>query len=345
MVKIQIEDSAIELLNNPFLSLSERYDYLRILSATYGHKLYFAKQYSNDIVTHILPFTVVTNPILGKKIVSLPFDGSYGDVICIGKGDPVLELYQEVLNYAEKNGIIYIEIRTRDPNHYILSNMGFSKNISMIISEINLSQIKDNNYLHRKKRSSLHISKVKGLSVSISSDICDLKTFYKIMSINMRNYGTPMYPYAYFKNMWDEFFPKGELILIKSEYKGKMIGGLLLLFGQHTSIIKYSSALSKYFFTRPYAAMNWTAIDFCIQHGCEYLNMGTSFSNDDGLVAAKKGFGADSLPLVAYTYDYKRKTKSLMQLQKRYGFLIKMWKFQPLFTSQLLGNLFWKWFC
>jgi hypothetical protein len=318
---------------------------MKVLCKTYGHELYFAKQYVNGIVTHVLPFTVIIKPILGKKIISMPFDGSYGDAICVNKGSVTRDLYQCILNFAQKNGILYIEIRTRDPHHPILTDMGFSQNISLIISEIALDEIKNNNYLKRKKRSSLHISEVKGLKISMSSDIKDLKRFYRIMSINMRKYGTPMYPYSYFKNMWYEFFLKGELILIKCTYKEKMVGGMILLVGQNTSIMKYTSALSKYYFTRPYAALNWTAIEFCIQNGCKFLNMGTSFYNDDGLVAAKKGFGAESIPLVAYTLDLKNKSASLAQLQGRYGKLIKLWKYQPLITSQLLGNIFWRWFC
>ena len=345
MLNIKIEESAIELLNNPYLSLSERYDYLRILSTTYGHKLFFAKQYVNNIITHIIPFTVVQNVFIGKKLISLPFDGSYGDVICLGKGEVREDLYREILTFAEKNNIMHVEIRTRNSDHSILNKMGFEKNVSLIISEIELKEVKNNNKLNRKKRSSLHISQTKGLAVSISSDINDLKTFYKIMSINMRSYGTPMYPYAYFRNMWNEFFYRGELILVKCSYKDKMVGGLLLLLGKHTSIIKYSSALSNYFFTRPYAAMNWTVIDFCIEYGCDYLNMGTSFYDDDGLISAKRGFGAHSIPLVAYTYDFNKKTKTLMQLQNKYANIIKLWKYQPLFTSQLLGKMFWKWYC
>lgn len=318
---------------------------MKVLCKTYGHELYFAKQYVNGIVTYILPFTVISSPILGKKIVSMPFDGSYGDAICVNFGSVTRDLYQCVLTFAYENDITYIEIRTRDPYHPILTEMGFSKNISLIISEIDLDKIKNNSRLNRKKRSSLHISAVKGLKVSFSSDIEDLKKFYHIMSINMRSYGTPMYPYSYFENMWHEFFVKGELVLIKCTYKEKMVGGMLLFIGQHTSIMKYTSALSKYFFARPYAALNWTAIDFCIQNGCKILNMGTSFYNDDGLVAAKKGFGADNIPLVAYTLDLKNKSASLTELQERYDKLIKLWKYQPLVTSQLLGSAFWRWYC
>ena len=345
MIDIEISKTAPELLNNPSLALSQRYDYMRVLCRTYGHELLFARQYVDGVLTHTLPFTIIHNPFLGTKIVSMPFDGSYGDAIPLKNHCVHADLYNYLLSYAVEHGIMSVEIRTRDPNYTLLKDLGFEKNISLMISEIPLNRVKDNCPLQRKKRSSLHISQVKGLEVSLSTDMQDLREFYRIMSINMRTYGTPMYPYSYFRNVAYSFFQTGDALLIKSSYQGKMIGGILFFFGQEVSILKYSAALPEYFFTRPYAAMNWKAIDFCIDHGCKALNMGTSFVDDIGLINAKRGFGADTVPLAAYTWFAKKGTAPLSELQIKYKKLIQLWKYQPLITSQLIGNVFWRWFC
>lgn len=345
LIDIQIDKTAPELLHDPSLALSQRYDYMKILSRTYGHTLLFAKQFVDGALTHVLPFTVIQNPLLGKKIVSMPFDGSYGDAICIKKCDLSRKIYNFLLRYAVDHDIMSVEIRTRNPHYTLLEDMGFVKNISLMISEIPLDRVKDNRPLQRKKRSSLHISQVKGLEVSLSTDMRDLKRFYHIMSVNMRAYGTPMYPYSYFKNIGYAFFQTGDAVLIKSAYQGKMIGGILFFGGQEVSILKYSAALPEYLFARPYAAMNWKAIDLCIEHGCRALNMGTSFVDDTGLIHAKKGFGADTIPLAAYTWFAKKSAAPLSELQAKYKKLIQLWKYQPLITTQLLGNIFWRWFC
>lgn len=346
MVTIQIEKNAPELLHNPSLSLSQRFDYMKIVSDAYGHELLFIKQYVDGVLTHTLPFAVIRNPILGAKIVSMPFDGSYGDAICINRHEISEDLYIGLLKYAVAHGIVTVEIRTRNPNYTLLENMGFDKNISLMISEIPLDSVKNNCPLQRKKRSSLHISQVKGLNISLSTDVDDLKRFYHIMSINMRTYGTPMYPYSYFKKIGDTFFQTGDAVLIKSTYEDSMIGGILFFLGQEVSILKYSAVLPEYLFTRPYAAMNWTAIDLCTNRGCRSLNMGTSFVDDEGLINAKKGFGADTIPLAAYTWSSsKKKPAPLNELQDRYKKLIALWKYQPLITSQMLGSIFWRWYC
>ncbi len=344
MLSIKIDSEANELIGNPSLALPQSYKYIDLLCKVYGHKPYFAKQYNNNKVTNILPFVVVSMPILGKKIVSLPYDGSYGDCIKLSDTDASVELYEAIMKFAKDNCIKHIDIRTRDSNHRILKGLNFNDNIDLVISEICLDYIKENNKYIKKRKSDMRLARNHGLHIDISSDFKDMVTFYIIMSKNMRRYGTPMYPFSYFKHLWNDL-GKGELLLIKGMSGRKMISGILLFQGKEISIIKYSAALPEYMKMRPYASMNWKAIDICMENGCKALNMGTSLFNGTGLIKAKEGFGAKTVPLVSYTYDFNKKIPSLSKYRGKYSFLIKLWKYQPLFTSQLIGSLFWRWYC
>ena len=343
MIIIKIEESATELENETHF-LPQRPVYHSVISNVYGANTYYAKQYTDGVVSHILPFSVMSNPILGKKIVSMPYDGSYGDVIRLKDCEPSYELYMEIVKYAKENKIRYVEIRSRGENN-ILKRLGFEDDISLIISEVNIEEVYGNSKFLRKRRKNNSLAQKYGVQVEISDDINDLKRFYKIMSINMRIYGTPMYPYSYFYQMWSCFHDQGNVVLLKGIYNGEMVAGLLLLFSGEKAVLKYSATLSEYISKRLYPTMKWLAMDLCMEKKCSILNMGTSFVNDPGLIAAKEGLGAATIPLVTYTKSFRGKSHPLNFYQNKYRVLINLWKYQPLFLSQLLGGRFWRWYC
>lgn len=343
MIRIKIEESAPELENEIYY-LPQRPTYHSVISEVYGGKFYYAKQFIHGEVSHILPFSVMSNPIFGKKIVSMPYDGSYGDVIRLKDYEPSDELYMEILKYAEKNKIRYVEIRSRGENS-ILKRLGFEDDISLIISEVNIEGVYSNPKFLRKRRKNNSLAQKYGVQVEISDNINDLKRFYKIMSLNMRSYGTPMYPPSYFYQVWSSFHDQGNVVLIKGIYNGEMVSGLLLLFSGKNAVLKYSATLNKYISKRLYPTMKWFAMDLCRERNCSILNMGTSFANDSGLIVAKEGLGAKTIPLVTYTKSLQGKSHPLSFYQNKYRVLINLWKYQPLFLSQLLGGEFWRWYC
>lgn len=343
MLKISIDNEAHELENDEF-SLPQRPEYHNIISKVYRNRIFYAKQIVNGKVTHILPFAMISNVFLGKKIISMPFDGSFGGTITLRDCDISDDLYYALIDFARENKVKYIEIRTRDGNKQ-LERMGFIKNISLVISEVYLRDISNSSKYRRRKKKNNKLASKYGVKIEVSDSLKDMKKFYKIMSLNMRSYGTPMYPYEYFKQLWNCYKKQNKMILIKGTYKGKMVSGLLLLISGKTAVLKYSTTSKKHISKRFYPSMKWFAMDLCRQHKCEILNMGTSFADDYGLIAAKEGLGAKTIPLVTYSFNLRGENKPLSEYQRKFSMIIKLWKYQPLKLSQWLGEEFWKWFC
>lgn len=343
MLKFRIDSEAHELEDDNFF-LPQRPEYHTLISKVYTGKMFYAKQLVNGEVTHILPFMLISNVFLGKKIVSMPFDGSFGGPIALKQCEIYDDLYYELIEFAQAYRVNYVEIRHRDKNRQ-LRKLGFIENVSLIISEVDLKDICTNRkYLKKKKKNNKLASKY-GIEISIADEYKDMKRFYKIMSLNMRSYGTPMYPYKYFEQIWNCYHGQENIKLIKGTYKGKMVAGLLLLLSGKTAVLKYSATIQKHISKRLYPSMKWFAMDLCWQRKCEILNMGTAFVDDYGLISAKEGLGAKTIPLVTYSFNIRVKNKPLSDYQKKFKLFIKLWKYQPLRLSQWLGGVFWKWFC
>ncbi len=345
-IKISIEEACPQLDQIQSIALTQREDYIKETCSIYKHTMVFAKQYYHNKLTNILPFTLISVPILGKKLISMPFDGSFGGAIAINKAPVSIELYRAVLDYAKEKKINLIEIRSRVENDELLKALNFTKHESLTISELKLTNLKENKGKLRKgHRAAIGFAEKNGLMTTVSKSYDDLKKFYQIMSINMRQFATPMYPWSYFSRMWERYMESGNFILIKSTYNGKMVSGLILLLHHNTAIYKYGAALFPYLYLRPYQGMLWKAIEISIANGCTILNMGTSFKYDKGLISFKKGFGAESFPLMAYTYSFKGQPPNIDVYLKKFGWIKNLWKYQPIKTTQLIGQLFWRWFC
>ncbi len=344
-VVFKIQGTCPQLNKVQSISLTQREDYIEENCKIYGHSMVFAKQYVNNELTHVLPFTLVKAPILGKKLVSMPFDGSFGGIINLKQAPPYGGLYQAVKNYARQEGIDFIEIRSRDNNQDLI-NLDFKMYKSLIISELKLSDLIENKRQLRKgHRAAIKYASRNGLYTTVSKSFADLRHFYQIMSINMRQFATPMYPWSYFNAMWKRYGETDNLVFIKSTYQGEMVSGIILLINHDIAIYKYGASLFTHLHLRPYQAMLWKAIEISIERGCRLFNMGTSFKDDSGLISFKKGFGAASFPLLAYTYSFKGRTPNIDEYLLKFGCIKKLWKYQPIITTQLIGKFFWRWFC
>lgn len=343
LIEYKIETEANEL-NNESLGLCQFHSYNEMICKVYGHKIYYIKQYMDNKVTHILPLFYVSFLYLRRKLISIPYDGSFGGVISLNGQEPSKELYNYAILLGRQLKAEYIEIRSKGTDR-ILESMGMVKNINLIISEIYSEKVINHPKFIRKRKKDSKLAKNHNAIIEISNQYKDLKSFYKIMSTTMRGYGTPIYPFKYFSSLWKNYHASGHCVLLKGIKDGKMVSGLIILITKNIGIVKYSATYPKYIKNRYYNAMFWKAIDICLEKGCKIISFGTSFIEDTGLIKFKEGYMADSIPLISYIYEIKGKSRPLNKYIEDYKFLIKAWKRQPLITTQILGSIFWRWYC
>ena len=345
MIEFRIETKANEL-NNTNLALTQFHSYHTMICKVYGHQLFYIKQVTDGRVTHILPVFLISYSFIRRKLISVPYDGSFGSVIYLENLESELsvEIYYRLFDLGKKLKADFIEIRSKGLNP-LLDNLNLSKNTDLIIAELSRNDIENSHLFVRKRKKDMNLANNHGAAISISNAYSDLIKYYQIMSSTMKEYGTPMYPFRYFSDLWKKYHHTNQFILLKGQYEGKMVSGLILLVTQNVGIIKYSATYPDYVKKRFYNAMYWKAIDLCLEKGCNIINFGTSFAYDEGLIKFKEGFAAKSIPLVAYSYEIKRKNKSFFEYNDKFKIIIEIWRKQPLFTSQLLGGLFWRWFC
>ena len=332
------------------LALVQRKKYIKLLAEVYGMKMFFLNIFNdNNKQICILPFFIVRDKLIKRKIVSMPFDGAfggpvflYGNNMDMNKGEWIY-----LINWAKANNIPTIEIRTRNSNNKALKQLGFSEYSNLIGSELELSSISDAwKKLNKGHKWSINKFKKNKYILSKDSTYQDIKEFYHIMSKNMKLYGTPMYPLSYFEKMWNEYSEKENVILVKCTKDNKLIGGAFVLFNGEVAIYKYCSVISAYIQDCVYHGIVWYIINESIRRKCKVLNLGTSFIDDQGLIYFKEAFGAKSYTVYSYLYQEKSKNYHTVDaMRKKYNWIIKIWRHLPLFLVERLSYFFWKNFC
>src|SRR5262245_2290645 len=107
-----------------------------VVKECFGHTpLYLLSERAGQ-VTGVLPLFLIRNPILGRKLISMPYDIGSGGAIA---ADPESEgaLAEQSVSLARNYGAKFLELRPSRPQP-VLADLGFRRSEPVIISDMEL---------------------------------------------------------------------------------------------------------------------------------------------------------------------------------------------------------------
>jgi serine/alanine adding enzyme len=160
-----------------------------------------------------------------------------------------------------------------------------------------------------------------------------------------RDYGTPIFPYSYLSNMWDELVPKGHFFFLIVKHKDNLIGGGCFHHYHDTITFKYGCCLKAFSPMRPYNALTWKGITHGIDNGARHFNFGATSIKDEGLLFFKKGWGAEKGKAFFYYLPIKGQPPKMEAYLDSFQWIKKIWRRLPKPMLRLVGPYFYKWIC
>jgi FemAB-related protein (PEP-CTERM system-associated) len=151
----------------------------------------------------------------------------------------------------------------------------------------------------------------------------------------MRNLGTPVFSYEYFKNLKEAFGENCRILLVT--YREKAIAGVLTFLHKDQILPYYGGALKEYFHQAPNDFMYWELMSFGAANGYRIFDFGRS-KIDSGSFDFKRHWGFEPRPL-PYLY-YRVNGKSLPDTSARNPRLqwaVKLWRSLPLRLTMAVG--------
>ncbi len=144
----------------------------------------------------------------------------------------------------------------------------------------------------------------------------ELEEFFKLhLQLRKKKYRLFPQPYRFFDNIWEQFMTKGNGVLLGAyDQSGRFIAANVYLICGNTLYYKFATSLLGKLDYRPNNLLIWHGIQFAKARGLEYIDLGSSGWNQDGLVffkdhicATVKKIEITHLGFAPANYKYSRK--------------------------------------
>jgi len=324
------------VLSQPEGSPHQLIAWKRVLEKTFGYQPFYFYAERDGQLTAIAPLFLISNWIMGRCLLSVPF-GAYGG---ISAADPESEeaLLNHIKSLAVSEQVSYLELRNRSgrllegfhPNELYVT---FTSPISAD-NDKNLKALpKDTRYMIRKAQKA-------GLEARHGTD--QLRVFYDLFAHSMRKHGTPSFPYELFENLIHEYRDQVDLLVV---YAGsKPISGTLSLFFQDSVLPYYAGAGPE---ATRYAAnsfMYWKLMEMSAEKGIRKFDFGRS-KKGTGAYDFKTQWNMTVEPLRYQVFLVKRKTPpNFSPLNPKFQLATRVWQKMPLWLTRRIGPSVVRWF-
>ncbi len=244
-----------------------------------------------------LPVALVRSRLTGSRLISLPFSD-----MCQPLTDPAADVEHGALAAAvgrerDRTGLP-LEVRwalAEVPGgtvvtRYAQHRLTLEPDVERVARGFAKSQVKRG------------IAKAirEGVTIERRQDRAALGRFYAMHMATRRRQGVPTQPRQFILRFAD-LFAAGHGFVLLARHQGRDIAGAVFLSAGATLTYKYGASRRRDLHLRPNNLLFMEAIRWGCENGMRTLDFGRTDIDNEGLLAFKRSWGAEELPL-AYTY-------------------------------------------
>jgi FemAB-related protein (PEP-CTERM system-associated) len=319
--------------NGTFFQLS---GWKRVIEKTFGFESCYFYTERGGRITAIAPLFRISNWVLGRCLLSVPF-GVYAG-ICAEEEESRQRLLKHVMDLAHSEQVDYLELRNRKEE----SLPGFHPNTLYVTfttalspdAEANLKRLpKDTRYMIRKAQKG-------GLRAQHGWD--QLKDFLPLFYENLQRHGTPPFPEALFHHLAEEFPQHLDLMMVYSE--ARPVCGVVSFFFRDTILPYYAGASEDAQRLAGNNLMYWELMRYATQKGIRYFDFGRS-KRGTGSYAFKTQWNMTEEPLHYGVHLVRRKTvPNFSPVNPKFERATRVWQKLPTWLTRAIGPHVVRWF-
>jgi serine/alanine adding enzyme len=308
-----------------------RWTWRRAIEDTYGHEPFYLAAVEGGAIQGILPLFRIKSRLFGTSLVSVPFF-SYGGFLA---DTPAARdaLLARAAALAGELRAHHVELRQGSS-----CETTWRQTSSKVSMEIPLPEKPDQLWkrLSTGMRNKIRNGQKQGLRPEWGG-LEAIDHFYPVFAANMRNLGTPVYPKAWFQNLW-RCSPESVRMLILWDGAKAVAGAFLVGYGD-TLELPWSASLPES--RKKYAPvlLYWTFLEWAIQEGYKRMDVGRC-TPGGGTYEFKRHWPCEER--VLNWYYWTPAGKPLPQLKPeniRFRAAVELWKHLPLPVANGLGPL------
>jgi len=310
-----------------------------VIESTYGHKGYYLLAEEDSRIVGILPLIHIKSLIFGNQLVSLPFL-NYGGILAHSSDVGAL-LIEEAIQLALKLKTSHIELRQLNSMNIFQScdSYNYLEKTHKVRLLLDLPDSSEEllRSFKSKLRNQIHRPQKEGMKAIIGgSELLD--SFYKVLTINMKDLGSPVHSKKLFKELCRQF---GENVRIGVVYhQDKPIATGVIFKFRDTVEIPWASSLRKYNKFSPNMLLYWSFLEYACNQRSRLFDFGRSSPNE-GTFKFKEQWGATPhvLHWHIWTKDNSFKNDDHFNNYKSTSMVLAVfaWRRLPTFLTNFLG--------
>jgi len=309
---------------------SRRPTWLTVLRQGLKHKPFCLEAVVEDRIVGLLPLALVSSPIFGRFLVSLPYLNT-GGVLCADP-DAAGKLIDQAVSLADALDVRYLELRHEQPVEHPALKHALTSKYHMRL-ELPRSAEELWKSFDAKVRNQVRKGEKCGLTVAWGG--MELLThFYDVFAHNMRDLGTPVFSKKLFRAILENFPGDAEICTVSLE--GRPVAAALLLHGRGTTEVPSASSLRKFNSTCANMLMYWHLLQRAVDRGQRKFDFGRS-TLDSNTFRFKKQWGAQPERAVWQYYLRKGTVGEMRPEGGKYDKLIRLWQKLPVWLTRLIG--------
>lgn len=307
-----------------------RTEWIDSISQGLQHRTYLVQAKSANETVGVLPLSLVSGPIFGKFLVSLPYINTGG--VWARDENVAHGLISSACDLADELNVKYLELRHEIPVSHERINCERTDKFHLRLKlpktpDVLLASLKS------KVRSQVKKSRQSGLTVHFGGQEL-LIDFYDVFAINMRDLGTPVFSRQLFKQILDSFGNDAELCIVRSD--GRPAAAALLVHAGNLTEIPSASCLRKFNRMNANMFMYWNLLERAIERGSRTFDFGRS-SKGSGTFKFKAQWGAEPHQAVWQYYVRKGNPEDMRPDSDGKQRLVQVWQKLPVWLTKLIG--------
>ena len=315
-----------------------------VVQEVFGHRPLYLVCGCGGGITGVLPFFLVKTPLLGSKLISLPYDVGSGGALAVDDASE-RALVERAIALAQELEVNHLELRCKS-RRPVLEQLGLPCSEPVLLSEMVLDgEAQVRSRVAPDHRKAIRKAESRGITVREATSLEDFRAFYRVYLQVFRDFGTPPYGAGYFPALWQRLYPSRAVRLLLAFHEQRCVGGLLLFCWGRNLVSKFAACLPEAVPLRAYAALYWRAICLGLEEGYQQLSWGTSSRDQTGLIEFKERWGATSHPAAVYGLPIKGAVPSIERYYDSEGLARRLWRRLPLRMTPVLGGPLNRWFC
>ncbi len=275
------------VLNHPMGIAYQLFAWKEAVEQAYGFNGCYLIAEKNNQIKGVLPLVHVNPPFMSGQLISLPYCDAGGPLA--DSSEIARKLIIKAMHIAENIGVKNLTIRSIREFAGIDPDLTKNKKKARMILKLPENSDKLLASLKAKVRSQAKKPVRDGLTVQADGQklLCE---FYTLFAENMRDLGSPVHSFKWFKNILKAYKNRSHLFLVRMPDKTPAAGGIILCHSNMVSV-PWASSLRRLNKSNPNMLLYWNFLKFASDNGYDKFDFGRSTPNE-GTFRFKKQWGA-----------------------------------------------------